>query len=49
MFGGLGSFERLMIIPIALIKLAIPIATLVGVFLVYGKVQRIEQALNQHG
>ena len=32
-----------------LIGLAIPIATLVGVFLTYGKVRRIEEAMNQRG
>ena len=32
-----------------LIGLAIPIATLVGVFLTYGRVGRIEEAMNQRG
>ena len=30
-----------------LIGLSIPIATLVGVFLTYGKVRRIEEAMNR--
>lgn len=43
----MGFFELLIMIPIALIKVAIPIATLVGVFLIYRKIRNIEQALTQ--
>ncbi len=44
---GLGLGEMLVMIPLGLISLAIPIATLIGVFLVYGRVKRIEQKLVQ--
>jgi len=44
-----GLFELLIMFLIGSVYLAVPIATLVGVFLTYGKVKRIEQALNERG
>ena len=43
---GMGLPELLVTIPLALAAMAVPIATLVGVFLIYGKVKHIEQSLS---
>ncbi len=45
--GSLGFSELLIVLLVGLISLAIPIATLVGVFLVYGKVKNIERHLHR--
>jgi len=45
---GIGAAELVLLFPMVLISLAIPIATLIIVFLVYGKVKKIEQKLDQH-
>ena len=47
MCGNIGGCEMLLMIPLGLIGLGIPIATVIGVFLVYGKVKRIEKKLTQ--
>lgn len=44
---GVGFLELLIVGPLALGSLAIPMATLVVALLVYGKVNLIEQSLNQ--
>jgi hypothetical protein len=41
-----GGTEWLFVIPFALLSFAIPIATLIGVFLTYWRVTRIERFLN---
>ena len=46
---GIGILEVLIVLVVGLIGVGIPIATLVGVFLTYGKVRRIEQAMNERG
>jgi len=46
---GIGIVEVLIVLVVGLIGLAIPIATLIGVFLTYGKVRRIEQTMSERG
>ena len=43
----IGSVELLIVGLIGLVTIAIPIATLVLLFLIYDKVRRIEQALDR--
>lgn len=43
----IGSVELLIVGLIGLVYIAIPVATLVLLFLVYDKVRRIEQALDR--
>ncbi len=47
MLGSVGVVELLLVMIFALISLLIPVATLVIVLLIYGKVNRIEQSLTQ--
>jgi len=44
---GLGALEILIVLPMALIGLAVPIVTLVGIFLIYNKLKLIEELLRQ--
>ena len=44
---GPGWAEIIIIIPILLLSMAVPIATLVGVFMIFGRVKRIEEKLTQ--
>ena len=46
---GIGFAEWVVFVPAILIAIAIPIATLVLVCLIYGKLKGIEDALNQRG
>ena len=42
---GIGVAELLVVMPIALLSIALPIVTLVGVVLIYRKLSRIERLL----
>ena len=48
MIGGIGPMELLMVLLIVPVMFGIPIITLVCVFLIYRKVNNIEQKLKQH-
>lgn len=44
---GIGTVELLIIVVIGLVYLAVPLATLAIMFLVYNKLNRIEETLNR--
>ena len=44
---GIGVLEALIVVPLAILTMAVPIGTLVGVILIYGKVKRIEELIQR--
>lgn len=42
-----GVFETLIAVPLAVLTLAVPIGTLIGVIMIYGKVKRIEELIQR--